>query len=428
MKCLFNDDAWHSARREAILKGASHSESQPLDAQRRFKLLFRSVAMVYNFLTDETRPAEFGDRLYMRTNFPYKPFEVSEATERIVDNFMELYFNWHLVGSGLLDGEEEDGGEEVKRALAKVLTCPDLEWFRGQAEQWVTLEEDGAIKGSADKMLFIRKMDAKIFSRTDKFVGFVCITGPPGGGKGTVIYTLRRFGGDGRANLCHNMGATYLFDDRVRGAEDCKPVLAGLAGKAAGYCDEYPNRRINPETVKPLICARGGQVSARFGGAKEGQATSMEITATLIGASNYPISVPPGTVGMADKIWDLTPEYIFVNEARGSTFKQSLSSFVHVFLSFAFFDSKPRAIRVFSQNLPLQAPHAQARQREVPGTPLQRRIRAGVLLVHEEAVPLRERRQGRQGAHMVAAAPSTVRSPPPGVRAGGGQCRGRGCH
>ena len=48
---------------------------------------------------------------------------------------------------------------------------------------------------------------------------------------------------------------------------------------------------------------------------------------------------------------------------------------------------------------------AQARQR-VPGTPLQRRIRAGVLLVHEEAVPLRER-QDRQGAHMVAAAPST---------------------
>ena len=189
----FNDDAWHSAQRKAILKGASRSESQPLDAQCRFKLLFppaeddpRSVAMVYNFLTDETRPAQPGDR----TNFPYKPFEVSEATERIVDNFMELYFNWHLVGSGLLDGEEEDGGEEVKRALAKVLTCPDLEWFRGQAEQWVTLEEDGAIKGSADKMLFIRKMDAKIFSRTDKFVGFVCITGPPGGGKGTVIYGL----------------------------------------------------------------------------------------------------------------------------------------------------------------------------------------------------------------------------------------------
>ena len=65
-------------------------------------------------------------------------------------------------------------------------------------------------------------------------------------------------------------------------------MLAGLAGKAAGYCDEC-NRRINPETVKPLICARGGQVSAR--GAKEGQATSMEITATFIGAGNYPISV-----------------------------------------------------------------------------------------------------------------------------------------
>ena len=35
-------------------------------------------------------------------------------------------------------------------------------------------------------------------------------------------------------------------------------------------------------------------------------------------------------------------------------FKQNLSSFVHVFLSFAFFDPRPRAIRVFSQNLPLQ--------------------------------------------------------------------------
>ena len=113
----FNDDAWHSARREAILKGASCAEPQPLDAQRRFKLLFppaeddpRSVAMVYNFLTDETRPAQPGDRL--RTNFPYKPFEVSEATERIVDNFMELYFNWHLVGSGLLDGGWRRGGKE----------------------------------------------------------------------------------------------------------------------------------------------------------------------------------------------------------------------------------------------------------------------------------------------------------------------------
>ena len=55
--------------------------------------------------------------------------------------------------------------------------------------EWVTLEEDGAIKGSAHKMLFICEMDAKVFCRTDKFVGFVCITGPPGGGKGTVIYT-----------------------------------------------------------------------------------------------------------------------------------------------------------------------------------------------------------------------------------------------
>ena len=262
----FNDDVWHSARREAILKGASRAESQPLDAQCRFKLLFppaeddpRSVAMVYNFLTDKTRPAQPGDRLYMRTNFPYKPFEVSEATERIVDNFMELYFNWHLVGSGLLDGEEEDGGEEVKRAWRRS-SCARLEWFRGQAEQWVTLEEDGAINGSADKMLFIRKMDAKIFSRTDKFVGFVCITGPPGGGKGTVIYTLRGLAAMDKP-IC-NMGATTSSTTGSAG-RGLQAGVGRLAGKAASYCDEYPNRRINPKTD---ICARGGQVSARFGG------------------------------------------------------------------------------------------------------------------------------------------------------------------
>ena len=70
--------------------------------------------------------------------------------------------------------------------------------------------------------------------------------------------------------------------------------------------------------MKPLICARGGQVSARFGGAKEGQATSMRSQPrSLVPAIT---SVPPGTVGMADKIWDLTPEYIFVNGGTGFHF------------------------------------------------------------------------------------------------------------
>ena len=99
----------------------------------------------------------------------------------------------------------------------------------------------------------LRKMDAKIFSRTDKFVGFVCITGPPGGGKGTVIYTLRRFGGDGRANLCHNMGATYLFDDRVRGAEDCKPVLA-----CSGLLRRVPESQDQPGDRETAHLRQGG--------------------------------------------------------------------------------------------------------------------------------------------------------------------------
>ena len=253
----FNDDAWHSARREAILKGASRAESQPLDAQRRFKLLFPpaeddpSVAMVCNFLTDETRPAQPGDRLYMRTNFPYKPFEVSERRNASWTTLWSSTSTW-LDRVCWVEGGWRRGGKESPGEGSHV-PGPGVVSWPGGAMGCLGLGGGGAIKGSADKTLFICKMDAKIFSRTDKFVGFVCITGPPGGGKGTVICTLRRFGGDGRANLCHNMGATYFFDDRVRGAEDFKPVLAGLA-EAAGYCDEYPNRKINLETVKPLIC------------------------------------------------------------------------------------------------------------------------------------------------------------------------------
>jgi hypothetical protein len=193
-----------------------------------------------------------------------------------------------------------------------VLALDGMPWFRGQARQWVSfVQEDGyeEMRGSADKMLMTLKWLAKMFSRTDQFVGLFCITGPPGGGKGTVLATAMAFGG----KMCHNIGHGYLFDDKIRTSEDCRPVLAGLAGKAIGYSDEYPDKVMNAETVKPLICARGGAVSARFGGARDTQATSIEVTATLFGVGNQALRLKPGVVGLAEKIYQLTPDFLFKN-------------------------------------------------------------------------------------------------------------------
>ena len=110
------------------------------------------------------------------------------------------------------------------------------------------------------------------------------------------------FGGVGPANLCHDLGSGYLMDQKVRGGEDCKPVLAGLANKAVGYCDEYPDKPFNPETVKPMLEHRGGGVSARFGGGREDQTTSSRVTASLFGVGNYELKAPSGSIGLEDKI------------------------------------------------------------------------------------------------------------------------------
>ena len=179
-----------------------------------------------------------------------------------------------------------------------------------QAKQWVSIRDD-EVTGSPDKLCFLMKARAKVFSRTDKFVGCFCITGPPGGGKGTVLFEFIKFGGEGRSRLCCNMGPDYFFDTKVRGAEDCKPVLAASAGAAVAYSDEYPNKELNPETLKPLICMRGGQASARFGGARETQDTSFDITATPFGAGNYPLRTPYSTIGLDEKIYNLSPDFIF---------------------------------------------------------------------------------------------------------------------
>ena len=62
--------------------------------------------------------------------------------------------------------------------------------------------------------------------------------------------------------------------------------------------------------MKPLICARG----------EEGQAICMEITATLIGAGNYPISVPLEPSGWQDLHDRLQADLIdFSQNTRGKT-------------------------------------------------------------------------------------------------------------
>jgi len=102
-KTPFNDDAWHSARREAILRNITPAEQHPLDSTCRFKLLFApnpssglSMATVYDFRTDTTRPARAEDRLLYHTAVPYVEFKPPDAIARAFDAFMESYFEWHL--------------------------------------------------------------------------------------------------------------------------------------------------------------------------------------------------------------------------------------------------------------------------------------------------------------------------------------------
>ena len=133
---------------------------------------------------------------------PYKEYNPSPAAEMAWQSFKEYYSEHHI----LMDGDDEHAEELQKRLIALLRT--DFQWFNGQAAQWVQIvDEEGheVLKGSADKLLFIMKARAKMFSRTDRVVGCLCITGPAGGGKGTVLYECRMFGGDGRRHLCHNM-------------------------------------------------------------------------------------------------------------------------------------------------------------------------------------------------------------------------------
>ena len=52
------------------------------------------------------------------------------------------------------------------------------------------------VEGSPDQLCFLMKYRAKAFSRNADLVGMLAISGPAGGGKGTVLYEARNFGGD----------------------------------------------------------------------------------------------------------------------------------------------------------------------------------------------------------------------------------------
>lgn len=106
-----------------------------------------------------------------------------------------------------MDGDNEHA-EEFQNIICALLRSYS-HWFNGQARQWAHVEDEEGhevVKCSAGKLLSIMKARANMFSRTDRFVGCPCITGPPGGDQGIVLYACRMFGGDGRLHLCHNMG------------------------------------------------------------------------------------------------------------------------------------------------------------------------------------------------------------------------------
>jgi hypothetical protein len=171
--------------------------------------------------------------------------------------------------------------------------------------------------GDPDSYIFLLKHIPRSFAKSDRFTGMLNITGPPGGGKGTFLFMMKSFGGEGREYLVHNLGAGYLHDDKVRGAEDCKPVIAASKNKALLYCDEYPNRVMNIDTLKPLVEPRGGGVNARFGGARDDQGTSIDVTwGCILGVGNNPLKFPNNATGYKGKVNEIVPPYKFVNRGK----------------------------------------------------------------------------------------------------------------
>eukprot|EP00973_Karenia_brevis_P091793 12409137-Karenia_brevis.AAC.1 len=153
---------------------------------------------------------------------PYKPFMVSKEVKEKVEWFMDVLWEHTVNGSGLIDGCETPNESVLRELLPGLLDENEITWFQNTAKQFVKMIDDQMI-GSPDLLIMVMKIWAKVFSRTDKFVGLWVFTGPAGGGKSSIISAMCQFGGEGITNVCKSLGNSYLHDMRIRGAEECKP-------------------------------------------------------------------------------------------------------------------------------------------------------------------------------------------------------------
>ena len=133
--------------------------------------------MVYDFRSDMIRPAAPGDRLQNTVQAPFKEFIPEPAAAAALDAFLGAYMQWHLEGgTGLIDqveGDDDDTPASCRKLLLAVLRSKGFSWLKGQSLQWMACDDKSdEIRGSPDKMLMMLKWLAKMFSRTDKFVGF----------------------------------------------------------------------------------------------------------------------------------------------------------------------------------------------------------------------------------------------------------------
>ncbi len=95
--------------------------------------------------------------------------------------------------------------------LAEVVACGAFPWFSASSKQWLRVSQQVGgryvVEGSPDQLCFLMKYRVKMFSRLADLVGMLAISGPAGGGKGTVLYEARLFGGD----LDRRAAATSIF-------------------------------------------------------------------------------------------------------------------------------------------------------------------------------------------------------------------------
>ena len=204
--------------------------------------------------------------------------------------FVNLLKEWTLNGPGLINCDRDDAHEEtsveIRRLFFMLKDRSDLPLLNALSRQWVRASGD---KGEhLDEFIFLLKHLPRAFSRTDKYTGMLNITGAEGSGKGTFIFLMKCFGGEGDNNLGHSLGRTYLYEcnKKARGSEECTPVIAGARNKAFLYCEDCPGDELNIDRIKPLVEHRGGAITARWGGARKKDNATHEPTYTIFTTGN----------------------------------------------------------------------------------------------------------------------------------------------